>query len=77
MSTELLRTPPAQRISARLQRIKARLLPPNTRPPDPIIKQYPNINKSKAITNLWSSRLRIWPILGSAVTSLQKNFLPR
>ncbi len=36
MSTTSLATPdPVQRISARLQRLKARLLPPNTRTPTP------------------------------------------
>ena len=48
MSTELLTTPPpAQRISAHLQRLNARLPPPNTRPPDSNITQSPNINNSK------------------------------
>ena len=47
MSTTLLKTPgPAQRISAHLQRLKARLPPPNTRPPDSNFTQSPNINNS-------------------------------
>jgi hypothetical protein len=47
MSTALLKTTPAQRISVHLQRLKARLLPPNTRPPDSNFTQSPNINNSK------------------------------
>ena len=48
MSTALLKPLPshAQRISAHLQRLKARLPPPNTRPPDSHITQSPNINNS-------------------------------
>jgi hypothetical protein len=76
MSTAL-KTPPAQRISAHLQRLKLRLPPPNTRPPDSNITQSQNINNSNQKSqNLWL-RLRIWPILAQAVTSLQDYILPR
>ena len=78
MSTALLKTPPpAQRISARLQRLKPRLPPPNTRTPrlqHHTISQYQQLKQK--ITNL-CLRLRIWPILAQAVTSLQANLLPR
>ena len=74
MSTAL---PPAQRISAHLQRLKPRLPPPNTRTPrlpHHTISKYQQLNTK--ITNL-CLRLRIWPILAQAVTSLQDHFLPR
>jgi hypothetical protein len=41
MSTALLKTNAAQRISVHLQRLKARLLPPNTRPPTPTSHNLP------------------------------------
>jgi hypothetical protein len=41
----------AQRISAHLQRLKARLPPPNTRTPDSNITQSPNVNNSKQKNN--------------------------
>jgi hypothetical protein len=55
MSTALLKPPPgaAQRISAHLQRLKARLPPPNTRPPDSNITQSPNINNPKQKSQTW------------------------
>jgi hypothetical protein len=81
MSTALLQTPgAAQRISVHLQRVKARLLPTNTRPPTPASHHLPisttqtklHTYQDKALTD----RLRIWPILGSVVTSLQDCLLP-
>ena len=52
ISTASLKTPdPPQRISAHLQRLKARLPPPNTRPPDSNITQSPNVNNSKQKNN--------------------------
>jgi hypothetical protein len=77
MSTALLTPPPAQRISAHLQRHKARLFPPNTHTPTSTshpISQYQQLNKK--ITYL-CLRLRLWPILAQAVTSLLENVLPR
>ena len=78
MSTALLTTPdPEQRISAHLQRHKARLFPPNTHThplPHHTISQYQQFNSK--ITYL-IFRLRIRPILAQAVTSLQDNILPR
>jgi hypothetical protein len=79
MSTALVEIPAhAQRISVHLQRIKARFIPRNTclsRIPHHTILQYQQL-KNKHNTYL-SSRLRIWPILGLAVTSLRDHLLPR
>ena len=77
MSTALLTPPPAQRISAHLQRHKARLFQSNTHTPTSTshpISQYQQLNKK--ITYL-CLRLRLWPILAQAVTSLRDNLLPR
>jgi hypothetical protein len=76
MSTVLKFDMSAQRISVHIQRLKARLLPTNTRPPTPATRHLTISVTQNKITYLLP-RLRIWPILGSAVTSLQGNFLPR
>jgi hypothetical protein len=83
ISTAMLAAGPAhaQRISFHLQQLKARLLPRNNCPPKlphHTILQYQKVKKTKKEHSYrLSRRLRIWPILGSAVTSLQDKLLPR
>ena len=79
ISTALIPPAHAQRISIHFQHLNARLLRATHAPPTPTSHHLAISTTLKTKCNPYpsSSRLRIWPILDSAVTSLQDSVLPR